>query len=91
MSFLLTSFQKFFTNKQGKVVVWQSPNLPVVVWFIATVLSHLFATGRPHAVLGLISFGALFTWAWLEIFQGSSYFRRLLGLVVLIYSIINRL
>jgi len=33
--------------------------------------------------LELVAFGALFTWAWLEIFDGANWFRRLLGITVM--------
>jgi hypothetical protein len=33
----------------------------------------------------------LFTWAWQELFQGVNYFRRSLGLVVLLGAIASRL
>jgi hypothetical protein len=81
----------FYTDKRGKVVVWQNPNLPLWTWIVASVLTHLFNAGKLHALLQLIAFGALFAWAWLEIFQGASYFRRALGVVVLTYSVISRL
>lgn len=76
-------------EKQG-YVFWQSPNLAIMVWFGAVVLGKLFEQVRVHEVLSLVSFGALFTWAWMEIFQGVNNFRRTLGLIVLIFSIYTR-
>jgi hypothetical protein len=40
--------------------------------------------------LEALAFGSLFTWAWLELFQGVNYFRRALGLGVLIGVIASR-
>jgi hypothetical protein len=35
-------------------------------------------------VFSLLANGSLFTWAWMELFQGVNYFRRGLGLAVFI-------
>jgi hypothetical protein len=78
-------------EKQERYVLWQRPNLAIMVWFGAVVLGKLFEQGRVHEVLSLVSFGALFTWAWLEIFQGVNNFRRVLGAIVLIFSIYSRI
>lgn len=37
-----------------------------------------------QTALDLVAFGALFTWAWQELFEGVNYFRRSLGLIGLI-------
>lgn len=69
----------------------QKPNLPLFVWAVCTVLVWLTPSGTLEDLLRLINFGALFTWAWLEIFDGVSYFRRVLGAVVMAVLLINRL
>lgn len=76
--------------QKQKYVFWQTPNLPIMVWFVALVLGKLLQQGTIHQILSLVSFGALFTWAYLEIFQGVNNFRRALGLAVLIFSIYIR-
>jgi hypothetical protein len=74
-----------------KWVIFQKPNLPLVVAVIAGVLSHILPYGKLNFAAALIYFGALFTWAWLEIFDGANNFRRALGMVVMIFIIVNRL
>lgn len=69
----------------------QKPNLPLAVWFVAWLLTHLLPYGQLNFAANLIAFGALFTWAWLEIFEGDNNFRRGLGVIVMILIIINRL
>lgn len=81
----------FFKDKNGKVVLGQTPNAPLVGWFVFLVLAHVIPTGRWQQVAGYVSFGFIFTWAWLELTQGVNYFRRLLGAVVLILAIHSRL
>ena len=86
-----TFLEKCYKDNSGRVVLYQTPNLPLIVWIVTTLLGHIFATGELHEALSLIAFGAIFTWAWLELFQGSSYFRRVLGLIVLVAAVANRL
>lgn len=83
-------FEKIIKDKQGKVVLWQSPNLPLTVWIVALLLGKLFAQGTIHNLFSLLSFGALFTWAWLELFMGTSWFRRGLGFLILVVSFYSR-
>jgi hypothetical protein len=78
-------------SKRSIPILWQQPNLPIIVWAVATVLSKLVAHGKLHDFLTLVAFGAIFTWAWLETFSGINNFRRGLGIVVLIISLYSRL
>ena len=80
-----------FRDDEGKIVVAQPPNLPIIVWIVATLLKMIFATGQINTGLELIAFGALFTWAWEELFQGVNYFRRGLGLIVLVSLIASKI
>jgi hypothetical protein len=47
------------------------------------VISHLIPAGVMKAGFASLSAAFLFTWAYLEITEGASYFRRALGAVVL--------
>ncbi|AGY56429.1 hypothetical protein [Gloeobacter kilaueensis] len=84
-------FDRIFRDNAGNIVVAQPPNPPLIAWGIATLLQFIFTTGQLHSLLDLIAFGSLFTWAWLELFDGVNYFRRALGLIVLIVSLWVRL
>jgi len=86
-----TFFNQVFRDDEGKIVLGQPPNLPIIVWIVATLLKMIFATGQINTGLELIAFGALFTWAWEELFQGVNYFRRALGLIVLIGLIVSKI
>jgi len=55
-----------------------------MVGITATVLQLIVKSGNIHIGLDAIAFGSLFTWAWQELFEGVNYFRRALGLLVLI-------
>lgn len=77
-------FDRFFRDSEGNIVIAQMPNLPISIWVATTLLQFFNFGGKIQTGLQLVSFGILFTWAWLEIFQGVNYFRRSLGLVVLV-------
>lgn len=79
-----TLFDQVFRDDEGNVVIAQPPNLPLIVGVVTSLLQIIFSTGKIHLGLELIAFGSLFTWAWEELFQGVNYFRRALGLFVLV-------
>jgi hypothetical protein len=86
-----TLFDRTFRDSEGKIAVAQPPNLPILVWVVASLLQLVLTSGKIHTGLDLIAFGSLFTWAWQELFQGVNYFRRALGLVVLVGAIAVRI
>ena len=85
-----TLFDKTFRDSNGEIVIAQMPNLPIIVWIAASLLKLIFPSGEINTGLDLLAFGSLFTWAWLELFQGVNYFRRTLGLVVFIGLMASR-
>lgn len=86
-----TLFDRTFKDSQGQIVLAQMPNLPIIVWLSATLLNLIPTNSNIHLGLDALAFGSLFTWAWLELFQGVNYFRRALGLIVLLGAIASRL
>ena len=86
-----TLFDRTFRDSKGEIVLAQMPNLPILVGGAATLLQFLFPGDKIQAGLDLVAFGALFTWAWQELFEGVNYFRRALGLVVLTGIVVLRL
>lgn len=79
-----TLFDRTFRDSEGKIVIAQMPNLPILVGLTATFLQFVLPSGKIQTALGLVAFGALFTWAWQELFEGVNYFRRALGLIGLV-------
>ena len=78
-----TLFDRTFRDSEGKIVIAQMPNLPLIVGLGASLLQLVLPSGNLQTGFDLVGFGALFTWAWQELFDGVNYFRRALGLVVL--------
>lgn len=81
----------FFKDKHSRVAVWQTPNIPLITWLVCMLAGKLITRGQVHKGLDIVAFGALFAWAWLEISSGASYFRRLLGAVVLLGIVLSRI
>jgi hypothetical protein len=79
-------WDRTWKDDQGHVVIWQMPNVPLIAWAALTVLS-LMVSGRTADVFSWLGSAALITWSLLEIFKGSNYFRRALGLLVLVFSV----
>jgi hypothetical protein len=87
LGWLIRALNWFFEGKDGRWVIAQWPNLPISVAVIATLLKNIVPYSMANFVVALIAFGAFFTWSWLEIFDGDSKFRRVLGLVVMVLLI----
>ncbi|WP_404784114.1 hypothetical protein [Altericista sp. CCNU0014] len=78
-------FDKTFRDGEGNFIIVQPPNLPLLVGVGSTLLKEfVFTSGNVYTALDAISLGALFAWAWMELFDGVNYFRRSLGAIVLI-------
>jgi hypothetical protein len=78
-----------FKDKNDRIVIMQFPNIPIIGWFVCLALAKLISSGHLRTSLELISAAFLFTWAYLEIFQGVNYFRRILGVIVVIAAIVS--
>jgi hypothetical protein len=79
-------WDKFWRDRKGRVVVWQTPNVWLIAWAVCLTLS-LFLGGHVGDALFWVASAALVIWSLLEIFLGAAYVRRLLGLVVLLYAV----
>ncbi len=86
-----TLFDKIFRDSDGNIVIAQQPNITIIVAGEASLLKLIYTSDIINVGLDQIAFGSLFTWAWLELFQGVNYFRRTLGLVVLVGFVGSRI
>jgi hypothetical protein len=78
-----TLFDKTFRDGQGNLTIAQRPNLPIITFVAFALLSVAPLSDNLQSGASAVAYGAIFTWAWLELFQGVNYFRRFLGLVAL--------
>lgn len=84
-----STIASFFKDRNGNVVIWQWPNVPLMSWLIFKILSMVIKTSNIKGACENLSMAFLFTWAYLEITSGKSYFRRTLGAVIMIALIIG--
>ena len=82
----------FFKDKHGKIVIAQRPNSPLIGFLLSWLLSIFWPQQQQQIIflLNMLTFGFIFTWAWLEISDGVNYFRRLLGVIVLVFVLWSR-
>lgn len=79
----------FFRDKNGKIVLWQAPNVPLYGWAVTKFASLFIANSDLKTGLAQLSTALLFVWAYLELTKGVNYFRKCLGLLVLVAIIIS--
>lgn len=84
-------WDKIWRDDEGNVVIWQMPNIWLIGWAVLTFASLLFSKGLISNILTWAGEASLIIWCLLEIFKGVNYFRRFLGLAVLVYAIITLL
>lgn len=82
---------RFFRSpKSGQLVVVQMPNLPLWIFLAATAARLLFQPkGSLGTIVSIIGTVALMVWATLEITRGESPFRRVLGAVVVLVTVVG--
>ncbi len=81
-------WSKIWKDRHGHVVIWQMPNIPLIAWAVLTAIS-LFFSGSVANILSGLGSAALVIWALLEVFRGTNYFRRALGLLVLVVAVMS--
>jgi hypothetical protein len=84
-------FNRFFRDANGEIVIGQMPNLPIIIWLLASLVKVVYPTGKINLGLDLVATSSLFIWSIGEIAQGVNYFRRSLGLVVLIWLMATKI
>lgn len=76
--------KRLVVDKKGRVVLLQPPNAALIVAFVSIVLSLVLPEGTLQNIVSLGAYGTSFTWGWLELLQGVTLLRRLIGAGVLI-------
>lgn len=80
----------FRDRRTGRIVIAQRPNVALLTWLVATVVSW-FLHGSARTVIGVLATIALVIWACDEIVRGVNPWRRTLGAVVLVVVLVSRL
>lgn len=83
-----TFWEKFWHDKDGRLVVWQSPNALLWSWLALFLLSEFFRNDITKFLNTWVGFIIILIWAGLEAKSGVNYFRRMLGVLVFILVIL---
>jgi len=70
------------------LTIAQFPNAALAVGFVAGVV-HRSAHGSLHTVARVVAVGAITYWAYQELVHGVNWFRRALGLCILVGTIVG--
>jgi hypothetical protein len=81
-------WDRIWKDKHGDVVIWQFPNAWLIAWAVLTLFS-LFFNGHVADIFSWLGSAALIIWALFELLKGVNYFRRGLGLIVLIAAVMS--
>lgn len=81
--------KKFCSDKDGKLVLAQSPNLPIIGWLAFKLIAIPISNQSIKSGFESLSTAFLFVWAYLELTEGDSNFRKLLGLIMIGLIILN--
>lgn len=81
-------WDRIWKNDSGEVVIYSHPNKWLIGWAVLVVVS-LFTTGTISLVWWYLGMGVLTVWALLETFKGVNYFRRALGVLVLLFIVLT--
>jgi hypothetical protein len=79
---------KFWHDNQGHLAIVQRPNLLLWLWILCSIINFFVSAGAVAHISGFVGKVAITLWALLELFWGDSYFRRLLGLVLILLSLV---
>jgi multisubunit Na+/H+ antiporter MnhE subunit len=92
MTKIATAEWWFTSRVDGRTVIGQAPNPALAVW-LAAVIWRVVADpeGSARSVLDGIAIGALLAWAIDEVVRGVNPWRRLLGAVVLVPTLLGAL
>lgn len=77
----------FFQDKSKQVVLFQSPNEFILLWFITYFVSSFMWQGGLKDMLSVLALVLLFIWAVLELAQGVSGFRKTIGAIILFAAV----
>lgn len=91
MDMLRRAFDWLFRDRStGRVVIAQWPNLPLIVFLVAAAIRRFASPeGAVDTVVSLVATAAIVWWSVDEVARGVNPFRRLLGGVVLVATVVG--
>ncbi|MCA9387109.1 hypothetical protein KC669_03685 [Candidatus Dojkabacteria bacterium] len=87
----ISLFDKCFRDSEGKIVLIQIPNLPLLLGILFLVLDFVFLDSVDSFMFYQLGKVFLFVWAYIEASEGINYFRKFIGLVAMLFLILSYL
>ena len=86
---LKRSFDWLFRDRRsGKIVIAQLPNVPLIVFLVASLVKRLASpSGTVGTALTVVIVASLLWWAGDEVLRGVNPFRRILGGIVVVLTV----
>lgn len=81
-------WNSFFEDKNGNVVIYQRPNLLIILAAAASIFALMTNKGIIHTLAAWVAIITWVAWSALEVVFGDSYFRKTIGLLSLAVEII---
>jgi hypothetical protein len=84
MGLMQQKAKRFISDSDGHIVLWQSPNLLLSVWIVLRIVTLLLKGSHLKSGLEQLSTAILFAWACFEMTTGVNYFRKTIGILVMV-------
>jgi hypothetical protein len=85
------AFRRVFANRRtGRITIAQWPNIPLWVFIVVAVITRVVhPSGSAATVTRTVAVVAVLAWALDEVLRGVNPFRRALGLVVVVVTLVS--
>ncbi len=80
-------WDRIWRDRSGKIVFYQAPSPWLIGWAVLAIVSVLSPSNHVASIFWWLSLGVLTIWSVIEIRGGVNYFRRGLGVFVLLMII----
>lgn len=81
-------WDRIWRDEDGHVVIFQWPNAWLIGWVVLT-MGSLLTSSHVSDVFAWGGDISLVVWSGLEIFRGANYFRKALGVLVLVFCVLT--
>jgi hypothetical protein len=85
-----TFIDRCYKDTSGNITLAQTPNAPILIWIVCGLIRFIHLPPHIDTGIAFIGTSAIVIWAWLELVSGANYFRRVLGFVVLLFTILPK-
>lgn len=81
------NIKKLFLTKEGKIVIGQSPDRPLILWAFFFFVAYVPPLNMLQQTFQSIASLFLFVWAYQELIRGVNPFRKIIGSITMLWII----